>query len=281
MTFVVATVLVFNNAGGLQEVLRCLSKQTRRPDAIVVLDNGSLPAVDSSISAESAALHLIRFESNSGVGAGHNAAIREALRLGAEAVWLLEHDTYPDPSCLSELLAERDRHARPTVIVTELTRNNYERQWLSGDTENEGKVARFTLNGPLIDSEVFSILGGLNESFFVGQEDWDYSNRARTANVSIVRCVHAVAVHPNKGDGRFGVAASPTRLYYSSRNLIHSAGRTSAARQVVLAARVIASSVAALGTPGKGHAYAAARLWAYLDALAGKMGRQHHRFQDR
>lgn len=278
MTVVVATVLVHGNESGLREVLRLLAAQERPPDAVVVVDNGSSPPIAVPTVAGTAPVRLVRLDENLGVGGGHNAGIGVARdAFGADVVWLLEHDTFPDANCLAQLLAERARHSPPRVIVPALTRNNYERHWITAEGDGR-QVARFTLNGPLIDVELFDLVGLLNEDYFVGQEDWDLSQRAVAAGANVVESTSAVAVHAHKGSGRFGAYVSPARLYYSSRNLVAAAGRPSAIATVRAYVVTVAKCVYELLPPGRGRAYAAARWWALRDGRAGRLGRRDHRF---
>lgn len=275
MMRVVATILHFNSPDGTREVVRRLAAQTRPPDAVVLVDNGSREAVDLAEVSGPLLVDVLRNETNLGVGAGHNRAIRHALDAhAADAVWVLEHDTFPDADCLEALLRVHAAAATPAVVATELTRNNYERQWLPKPGSDGEALPRVTLNGPLLPREVIDLVGLLNEELFVGQEDWEYSERLTAAGVPILRAATAVALHANKGDGRFGREASPTRLYYSGRNRIAlaSAGR------VGLAARMLGGAAVDLFTRGRGRVYAAARWHAGVDGLRGNLGPRAYRF---
>ncbi len=100
---VVASILVFDNPHGVVEVLRCLGRQTVTPDAVVVVDNGSRvplgPEVGDRVD------RLERSDVNLGVGGGHNLGVRTAVEsFGADHVWVLEHDTFPEDDCLERLL---------------------------------------------------------------------------------------------------------------------------------------------------------------------------------
>jgi len=278
MTTVVATVLCWNNEAGVREVLRRLALQSRPPDSVVVLDNGSTRPLVLEPESIFAGVFLLSSGTNLGVGAGHNRLIRHALdEHDADLVWLLEHDTFPNSDCLESLMRVRRATTTNSVIATELVRNNYERDWLPGRSADGEPLDRVTLNGPLIPRTVIDLVGLLNESLFVGQEDWEYSDRLRRASVAIVRAASAVALHANKGDGRFDSYVSPARLYYSARNLIAADRRNRAKR----AARVGAAAFKELVTPGRGAAYAAARVNACSDGLRGRLGPRSYRFMER
>jgi len=275
MAVIVATVLVHGNEPGAREVLRLLAAQDRLPDAVVVMDNGSVPPV-STMTCAQIPVRFVCAERNIGVGGGHNLAISSALQdHGADYVWVLEHDTFPDPNCL-RLLEQVAQHQHPGVVVPDATRNNYERMWLQGGSNGEA-ATRFTFNGVLIAREVVELVGPINEANFIGQEDWDYSQRVLASGMPITRCATAVVVHANKGDGRFDGYVSPVRLYYSVRNAA-AADTPMTARGTARALAVcLAKCCLAFMTRGRGPRYAAAYWWAYSDARHGRMGQRVHR----
>lgn len=284
---VAASVLVHNNQFGLTHVLRCLSAQNRPPDVVIVIDNASVPpaVVPIELGGQHLAVDLRRQPANLGVGAGHNAGIHIAMdEYAADCVWVLEHDTFPDPGCLKELLAAADAEHDPAIYAARLTRNNYERRWAADSlelpraSEPPGHKApitpRFetiTLNGILLSRSVVELVGWLREDYIVGHEDWDYSRRAHDAGVKVRTVDAAVAIHPNKGDGRFGNTASPMRYYYSHRNLL--ASQDMGARQRTRSAvGGIARAFAEGVRPSRGPRYTAARLHAVNDGLRGRLG---------
>ncbi len=124
---VVATVLHWQNPWGTREVMRCLAAQTRPVEAVVVVDNGSPEPFEHS-PVGLTEFDIVRSATNLGVGGGHNLGIARALDAHAgDLVWVLEHDTFPDPSCLAELIAVYESCEGDCVVATELARNNYER----------------------------------------------------------------------------------------------------------------------------------------------------------
>jgi GT2 family glycosyltransferase len=272
---VVATVLVYGNDYGPREVLRLLAAQSRRPDVVVVVDNGSSPPLDLP-APEDLRLQLVRCPQNVGVGAGHNLAVRVAIdEWNADAVWILEHDTFPDAGCLAALLrlrAERDA----CVVAPEVVRNNYERHWIHDELDG-ASCTKFTFNGPLIDRVVLERVGAINQEFFIGQEDWEYSQRVVAVGLPIVRCSSGIVVHANKGDGRFTGAVSPTRLNYSARNLLAAQLPLTPARQLREGAFMLGKSAREVTRTERGIRHAAARWWAYWDGRSGRLGARHHR----
>ena len=286
---VAATVLVHQNPFGLAHVLRCLAAQSRPPEVVIVVDNGShRPVSTPDVLADGVTPVDLQLQTtNLGVGAGHNTGIRVALdTYHADLVWVLEHDTFPDQDCLEKLLDAATRQSGPTLFAACLTRNNYERRWATDgrglprtvgsprpSTPTSATSDSFTLNGILVSRAIIDRVGWLREDFVVGHEDWDYSRRVKDAGIAIVTVSDAVAVHPNKGDGRFGNIASPLRYYYSHRNLL--ASRSLHGRdRVVAAVGGVGRSFAEFFRPSRGPRYAIARLHAVHDGLRGRLGRR-------
>jgi GT2 family glycosyltransferase len=274
---IVATVLAHGNQFGLDEVLRRLHQQTVPPVAVVVLDNGSSTPL-SVTEVPVVPTRLVRSETNVGVGAGHNRLIEIALEhLGAEAVWVLEHDTFPDPDCLAELLRSCRTLAAPWVVIPDVARN-YERQWLGEQREGPDLLRFFTFNGPLIDHEAIRRTGGLDERFFVGQEDRDYARRLEAAGVHLHHSVSAVVTHAHRGSRRFGSYVSPARLYYSVRSLAFLQPPTGVVARLRGFSASGAKALYELAARGRGRQYARARFFAYRDAVSGRMGRSERKF---
>lgn len=280
MTRVVATVLVHDNPFGAREVVRRLTSQSIRPASILVVDNGSPNPLDLE-GLEFEDVHLLRSDLNMGVGAGHNLAIRAALASHSpDAIWILEHDTFPDRECLERLLEARSSRPGVKVVVAEETRNNYESS-LSRSTDAVGGplLERFTLNGPLVDREVFERVGFFEEKFFVGQEDWEFSSRVRSFDIPIVPCPAGRVLHENRRTGRkFHGFVSPARLYYSSRNITWRNPPSGRLMRWLGYIEAAAKAVGEVVLRRRGTAFARARWWAYSDAVNNRMGRGPRRF---
>lgn len=197
--------MAYNPSDGLTGVLDALRGQSRLPECVVVVDNGSQPPIDASRWPES--WHLIRLEENSGVGKGHNAGLRWAKERGFRWAWLLEHDDIP----LSDCLAALTRHASDLAIADESwgvvypknVRSMAESRFVGSDREpadenfydpglrdNDRGITllpafRFTFNGPLVAVDRVLEIGGLREDLFVGHEDWDLSDRLRSRETGL------------------------------------------------------------------------------------------------
>ncbi len=98
-----AVVVTFNRLPLLQESVAAVRAQTRRPDAIVVVDNGSTDGTAAWLRGQEG-LTVVTQE-NLGCAGGFHAGIKAALP-GHDWLWCLDDDTVPRPDCLERLLAE-------------------------------------------------------------------------------------------------------------------------------------------------------------------------------
>ncbi|WP_432534856.1 glycosyltransferase [Kineococcus arenarius] len=109
---VVAVVVAHQRRDLLVEALAALAAQTRRPDAVVVVDNASTDGTGEAVRAWAAGaplpVDLVRLERNTGGAGGFAAGLARALRRhAADLVWLMDDDTVPRPAALAAALAAR------------------------------------------------------------------------------------------------------------------------------------------------------------------------------
>ena len=112
MTRLVAVLVTRNRAALLMQVLDALDGQTRRPDLIVVVDNGSTDDTAARLATRAAAdarLHPLRLDRNLGGAGGFAEGIRRACALGADHLWLSDDDAIPRPDTIATLIDALER----------------------------------------------------------------------------------------------------------------------------------------------------------------------------
>jgi GT2 family glycosyltransferase len=102
---VVAVIVTWNRRALLAEALRAVLAQSRRPDAVLVVDNASTDGTADLLREEFPAVRVLRTSANLGGAGGFALGVRAALDgEAADLVWLMDDDTVPQPAALERLL---------------------------------------------------------------------------------------------------------------------------------------------------------------------------------
>lgn len=184
---------------------------------------------------------------NIGIGAAQNVGIKEAMRMDATHVLLLDHDSIPDPNMVSALVtAERELiQAGKNVAAVgpryKLHGTNlfsffvrfgffrFKKIFCTDEDCREYIPADFLISsGCLISLRVISDIGLLDESLFIDHVDTEWFLRAKSKGYSSFGICNAIMNH-NLGDYLFSFwfgkkrtlpIHSPLRHYYIFRNSI-------------------------------------------------------------
>jgi len=108
MPSVCAVVVTHNRLELLRECLPALQEQTRPPDSILVVDNGSTDGTAEAVRSEFPGVELLRLAENGGGAGGFRAGMEAAHARGFGWLWLMDDDTIPTPTALERLLEPLD-----------------------------------------------------------------------------------------------------------------------------------------------------------------------------
>ncbi|MBC8163222.1 MAG: glycosyltransferase family 2 protein [Roseiflexaceae bacterium] len=205
---------------------------------LLVVDNAS--SDDSVAQIASAFPHatLVQNSHNAGFAGGCNLALRHALALGAEYVFLVNNDTFFAPDMLRQLVAHRSPEIG--VLVPAIFRADApEQAWSIGGMrhpltlEKTGDIPaalgpalaagyaerEYVVGCALLFSRIVLLaVGGFDERFFMYYEDMDLSLRVRAAGFRIMlvpqaRMWHKVATSSGGSD-------SPNERYWMARSSV-------------------------------------------------------------
>ena len=99
-----AVVLTFNAPASLERCLLSIAAQTTPPQAILVVDNASTPAVDpADFPPGLPPVTLVRSDHNGGPAGGYALALEHFLKSECHHAWVIDDDMRPDPECLERL----------------------------------------------------------------------------------------------------------------------------------------------------------------------------------
>ncbi len=148
---VTAVLVASNGADHLPRTLEAIAAQTRAPDALVVVDCASSDATSALL----AAAQPTRFISASsrlsfGTAISHALGVAPPPTSENEWIWLLAHDTAPEPGALAALLAAVE--VNPSVAAA----GPKQMEWDDGDYISEfgETITRLGASVPLVETEL-------------------------------------------------------------------------------------------------------------------------------
>jgi rhamnopyranosyl-N-acetylglucosaminyl-diphospho-decaprenol beta-1,3/1,4-galactofuranosyltransferase len=243
MTESVAVVIVtFNRADLLTRMLDGLAAQSRRPDAVFVIDNASTDHTREILAARrehpELPLQVTHSDENLGGAGGFRLGVELAHDAGHDRIWLVDDDVVPAPDCLEVMLAQDE----PCVaaIREDLGGHLVEKAALDFDLRNplsirpkrssvedtfatreampeRVELQNVSFEGFMFRREVVDEIGLPDSSYFIFYDDVDFAVRARRAGYRIWGLRDAVLVRQLEFDQQH--ALDTWKGFYMFRNL--------------------------------------------------------------
>jgi len=237
--------VVILNWNGKDDTVECLNslKKLSYPNfRVIVVDNASTDGSQELIKRTRPDVELIENSANLGCGGGNNVGIREALKKGADYVFLLNNDTIVDSNLLSILVEVGESSPQIGIIGpkiypysepdkiwaagAETVRFSYYigklrgfNQRDKGQYDFDGEVDFLLTCGVMIKREVFELIGLLDADYFYTTEDFDFCLRARKTGFKVFYVSRAMMWHKVAASVG-GMGYTPTRKYYSERGKV-------------------------------------------------------------
>lgn len=238
---VAVVVVTFNRADLLERGLDALAGQTRRPDAVYVIDNGSTDHTPEMLRERTLAgdlpLRVVRQDNLGGAG-GFHRGVREAYDAGYDRVWLIDDDVVPAAGCLEEMMAVDEDCL--IAVREELSGALVEKAAVDFDLRNPlairpkrstvdsvyadrpsmpelVEVQNVAFEGFMVRRDVIAEIGFPDPSFFIFFDDADYAVRARRAGRRIWAVRDAVLVRQLDFNQQHDLAG--WKGFYMYRNL--------------------------------------------------------------
>ncbi|WP_375000334.1 glycosyltransferase family 2 protein [Aeromicrobium sp. CTD01-1L150] len=105
---VAAVVVTYNRLEKLKKGIAAIRASTVRPRTILLVDNASTdgtgPYLESIANDDD--IHVLSLTENTGGAGGFCAGMERAYQLGADFLWIMDDDCYPEPAALGRLLEE-------------------------------------------------------------------------------------------------------------------------------------------------------------------------------
>ena len=213
MGTVSAIIPTWNRADLLERILTNLSRQRRRPDQIIVVDNGSADA--SPLIAREFPVDLIVFPENRGFAVAVNEGIRRST---GDWILILNNDVVLEPCWLERLLTSAEQE-NACFAVGKLLRPNDTSlidgswdlisraayAWRCGFEKRDGavwstkrRIAFAPMTAALFHRRVFDRIGLLETRFESYYEDVDLGVRCALAGLDGIYDPAAIALHMSK-----------------------------------------------------------------------------------
>jgi GT2 family glycosyltransferase len=236
---VAVVVVTYNRADLLGRMLDGLAAQTRRPDAVYVIDNASADHTATILAhRHDLPLQVTTTPENLGGAGGFHLGLGQAYDAGHDRIWLMDDDVVPAPDCL-EVLLSHDEACLLTVredtsghlVEKAATRfdlaNPFAIKPKTSMVETDFgsrdrmpplvEVENVPFEGFMVRRDVVDAIGLPDPSFFIFYDDVDYAVRARRAGFRIWAVRDAVLVRQLDFDQQHDL--SGWKGFYMFRNL--------------------------------------------------------------
>ena len=198
-----AVVVTYNRKDVLIKCVEALTSQTRTPDLIIVVDNGSTDGTKElveNISRSVSFMDYLNLGANLGGAGGFHYGMRHAYENGYDWMWIMDDDCLPSRDCLENLFAgidDPDQVYSPVVLSVEDGRTvlwGIKVQVGTGTHE----VGTLPFNGFMIHRRSVEQMGFPEKGFFIYGDDTEYNLRARAHGKKVIMVTGAVMYHPHK-----------------------------------------------------------------------------------
>ncbi len=207
---VVAVVVTRHRREQLRESLAAVGGQSRRPDHVIVVDNGMDDPAEDVVRGSGLPVTYLPSRRNLGGAGGFALGMLHALALGAEWVWCADDDGRPaDDTVLATLLDCARRHglAEVSPMVTDLAdldrlafplrrglRWRRHRRDFAGVEVLSSYASLF--NGALFRADALDVVGVPDYRLFFRGDETEVHRRLLRAGLPFGTCVAAAYLHP-------------------------------------------------------------------------------------
>lgn len=256
-----------------------LAAQTRPPEWVIVADNCSTDGTVGLLkSLDNLPFELVvhPMTENAGNAGGVQVVMDMAFAKGADAVWILDDDSWPRETALDAMLAGGwDPHVvRHALQVDPLTNNftwplqiddghgGWRLAWSEQELPTTPRIrSRISWTGALLPREVRDSVGPVNGNLFIRGEDEEYPWRIEMAGFAQEAIRDAVLDHPGPTNivhwhllGKnffFERGLADWKLYYKVRNMVWLKRKQAGSLRALNIAAVYLFAAALIDGPGR------------------------------
>ena len=228
---VCAVLVTYNRRELLGQALDRLGAQTRPADAVLVVDNASTDGTDELLRGRRD-VEVLRLAENGGGAGGFARGLEHARAAGHDWYWLMDDDTFPEPTCLAELLdGAAKAPARPSLMTSVV-------RWKDGRVHPMNRpwpklgsraayvaalergllpVGSASFVSTMVHREAIDEHGVPHAHFFIWHDDSEYTRRVlRTGSGYLAP--RSLALHWTAKPHNVTTSDNRGRFYYKVRN---------------------------------------------------------------
>ncbi len=204
---VAAIVLAFSREEDLKNVISNLKNQTRKPDEIIVIFQGTSPSILEWLKQQTGI--TVHQQGNVGSAGGFTSGMRMSIAKGHQWSWLLDDDAVPELNALEEMAKCKHFDSSKTGFLGSVVVNPDRQVYMSPAADEANKwygsvlqdgcvpVIAATWIGCLVSSQSILDFGLPMEEFFMYEEDLEFTSRvARSRKCYCV--IKSIIVHYQK-----------------------------------------------------------------------------------
>jgi rhamnopyranosyl-N-acetylglucosaminyl-diphospho-decaprenol beta-1,3/1,4-galactofuranosyltransferase len=201
---IAAIVLAYSRLETLQQLITALIEQTRPPDEIIVIYQGSREDIALWLQSQQG-LTVLRQE-NKGSAGGFCTGIEEAIRRGHGWSWIFDDDAVPQPTALQELVQLPYYSRGDAVFLASRVVDRHGKTYMSPQAADANRWYATVLRdkcvevvgacwlGLLVNSSAVEKYGLPIAEFFLWEEDLEFTARL-VRNGQAYCAIESVIVH--------------------------------------------------------------------------------------
>jgi GT2 family glycosyltransferase len=225
----IAVVVTYNRLTLLKECITALRNQSHKPDAILVVNNGSTDDTGKWLLSQNDLLVIT--QGNTGSGGGFETGINWAYKNSYSWIWCMDDDGYPKEDALEKILApDLDRLClRNCAVINKEDRKSFVWKTKHYQTIDEaaGNIIEgigHPFNGTMIHRNIVERVGAPKQKLFLWGDETEYYYRITKKNkIPVCTISESVHYHPAasfsfKEDWDYRNA---WKMYFYVRNRLH------------------------------------------------------------